>query len=369
MAGATWSWGRGRAAAGVMLAVALSGCGGSAEPRDPVPVPPEVEEPVGTPAEAERPPETVASDTVAIQPDPDLEPEPAESEVEPAEPEPVEPEPAVAGAGAMASSFPVLPTALLPRQRIVAFYGNPASRRMGILGELPPEEMLERLDEEVAKWQAADPATPVKPALHMIAVMAAGDPGRDSLYRIRMPEHRIRQVMEWADRRDALVFLDIQPGRSSVPAELPRLEEWLRLPDVHLALDPEWDMPPDALPGKQIGSMTAEDINVAIEFLAGIVEEYDLPPKVLVVHRFTENMIQDAEDIRLDPRVQVVVNMDGWGPPSQKIYAYRDIVAPEAEQFTGFKLFFRNDRRNGSRLLTPEEILELDPTPIYIQYQ
>ena len=361
MAGSTWRWAGGRTAPSIVLAVVLTACGGSPAPEEPVPVPPQVDEPVGTPAEVE-PPET-PPDTAVVEPVPDPEPEPAEPEPDPT---PVEPEP---GAGAMASSFPVLPNALLPRQRIVAFYGNPASKRMGILGELPPEEMLQRLDEEVAKWRVADPATPVKPALHMIAVMAAGDPGRDSLYRIRMPSHRIRQVMEWADRRDALVFLDIQPGRSSVAAELPRLEEWLTRPHVHLALDPEWDMPPDALPGKQIGSMSAEDINIAIEFLAGIVEEYDLPPKVLVVHRFTENMIRNAEDIRLDPRVQVVVNMDGWGPPSQKIYAYRDIVAPEAEQFTGFKLFFRNDRRGGSRLLTPEEILELDPTPIYIQYQ
>ena len=352
----------------VVLAAALAACAGPRAPEEPAPVPPDVGEPEGVPVEVEPPAMDTAPaavDTVRI--DPDLDPDPPEPQ--PVEEPLEEPGAREPGAGAMASSFPVLPTALLPRQRIVAFYGNPASKRMGILGEIPPEEMLERLDEEVAKWRAADPATPVKPALHMIAVMAAGDPGADSLYRLRMPEWRIEQVMDWAERRDALLFLDIQPGRSSVAAELPRLEKWLRQPDVHLALDPEWDMPPDALPGKEIGSMSAEDINTAIEFLAGIVEEYDLPPKVLVVHRFTENMIQNAEDIRLDPRVQVVINMDGWGPPSQKIYAYRDIVAPEADQFTGFKLFFRNDRRGGSRLLTPEEILELDPTPIYIQYQ
>jgi hypothetical protein len=264
---------------------------------------------------------------------------------------------------------PILPGALLPGTRIVAFYGNPASEHMGILGELPPDEMLARLDAEVEAWRAADPDTPVRPALQMIAVMATGDPGRDSLYRLRMPDHRIEQVAAWAGRRDALLFLDVQPGRSTVPDEVQPLEPWLRRPDVHLALDPEWAMPDDAVPGQQIGSLTADDINWAIDYLADLVERHHLPPKVLVVHRFTTSMIRRATEIRRDPRVQVVINMDGWGSPPQKRAAYRDIVAPESDQFTGFKLFFRNDRRDGSVLLTPAEILELEPVPIYIQYQ
>lgn len=264
---------------------------------------------------------------------------------------------------------PILPGALLPDTRIVAFYGNPASEHMGILGELPPDEMLDRLDAEVAAWREADPSTPVKPALHLITVMATGDPGRDSLFRVRMPDARIRQVARWAERRDALLFLDVQPGRSTVRDELPRLEDWLARPDVHLALDPEWAMPAEGIPGRQIGSLTADDVNFAIDFLADLVERYHLPPKVLVVHRFTESMVRRAREIRRDPRVQVVMNMDGWGTPPNKRAAYRDIVAPEADQFTGFKLFFRNDVRNGSVLLTPAEILALDPAPVYIQYQ
>ncbi|MFO7893160.1 MAG: hypothetical protein R6U63_05470 [Longimicrobiales bacterium] len=264
---------------------------------------------------------------------------------------------------------PILPGALLPQTRIVAFYGNPASEHMGILGELPPDAMLARLDAEVEAWRRADPSTPVRPALQMIAVMATGDPGRDSLFRLRMPDSRIREVAGWAERRDALLFLDVQPGRSTVPAELAPLERWLARPDVHLALDPEWAMSADAIPGRQIGSLTADDINYAVDFLADIVERYHLPPKVLVVHRFTTSMLQRADEIRRDPRVQVVINMDGWGGPPQKRAAYRDIVAPEADQFTGFKLFFRNDLRNGSVLLTPAELLELEPVPVYIQYQ
>ncbi|MBW3552807.1 MAG: hypothetical protein KY466_04805 [Gemmatimonadetes bacterium] len=266
-------------------------------------------------------------------------------------------------------ALPVLPGAVLPRERIIAFYGNPLSTRMGILGELPPDEMLGLLDREVAAWRAADPGTPAVPALHLIAVMAAGDPGPDSLYRIRLPDRHVERVLDWAERRDALLFLDIQTGLSDVAAELPRLRKWLTRPEVHLALDPEWNMPGGARPGTRIGTMSAAEVNHAIEYLAELVTEHRLPPKVLVVHRFTSAMLRNAEDIRLDPRVQVVINMDGWGPPAQKIQAYRDIVAPEAYQYTGFKLFYKNDLKGGSRLMTPAEILSLDPEPVYIQYQ
>jgi hypothetical protein len=330
--------------------------------------------------------DTAAADTAAMPPrtpPPVARPEPAPeppatreptAPVEPA-PRPAAPPPPAPATARPATAplpvpaVPVLPGAVLPAERIVAYYGNPASTRMGILGELPPEQMLERLDQELEAWRRADPFTPVRPALHLITVMAAGDPGPDGKYRIRQPAWRVQQVMEWAETRNALVFLDIQPGRSTVQEELPRLERWLVEPHVHLALDPEWAMGPDGIPARRIGSMSAAEVNYAIDFLARLVEEHRLPPKVLVVHRFTQGMLRDARDIRLDSRVQVVIHMDGWGPPAQKIRTYRDFVAPEATQFTGFKLFYHNDRRAGSRLLTPEEILELRPVPFYIQYQ
>jgi hypothetical protein len=263
----------------------------------------------------------------------------------------------------------VLPGAILPRERIVAFYGNPRSTRMGILGELPPETMLAQLDREVAAWEAADPGTPVRPALHMIAVMATADPGPDGKYRLRMPAAAIEEVISWAERRRALVFLDIQPGRSTVEAELGFLLPWLRRPGVHLALDPEWRMSEGGIPGKRIGSMRAAEINHAIGRLSELVRAEGLPPKVLVVHRFTAQMIPDVQRIDRDPRVQVVLNMDGWGPPGTKVATYRAHVAPAPIPYKGFKLFYQNDRWNGSRMMRPEDVLALTPAPIYIQYQ
>jgi hypothetical protein len=123
------------------------------------------------------------------------------------------------------------------------------------------------------------------------------------------------------------------------------------------------------VPGTKIGAMDARDVNYAIDQLAALVTKYHLPPKVLVVHRFTTNMLQHVSDIKIDPRVQVVINMDGWGQPWLKFDTYAKCEAAQPVEYTGFKLFFHNDTRKGDPLLAPREVLALRPRPIYIQYQ
>jgi len=261
---------------------------------------------------------------------------------------------------------PPLPGSILPEHRIVAFYGNPLSKRMGILGELPPEEMLARLDTVAAAWAAADSGQKVLPALHLIATVAQGYPGPARKYRLQMPDSVIRKVAGWAEDRGWLLFLDIQVGVSNVEDELKVLVPYLRMPFIHLALDPEFAMKDGKRPGTDwMGRMDASEVNHAIGVLAQIVEERQLPPKVLVVHRFTRNMLTNASQIRLDPRVQVVIDMDGWGTPGSKMGAYRWFVVRHPVQFTGFKLFYKNDKP----MMTPEQVLELYPRPMYIQYQ
>lgn len=263
-----------------------------------------------------------------------------------------------------------MPGSILPNKRILAYYGNPLSKRMGILGEVPPNEMLDRLDKEVARWAKADTTTPIVPALHLIVTVAQAHPGKDGKYRARMDSSLIERVYGWAQRHNALMFLDVQVGLSTVRAELPWLEKYLSRPNVHLALDPEFAMKTGKRPGTVIGSMNEDDINYATGFLSGVVQKYQLPPKVLVIHRFTQNMLRNYKQIRLDPRVQIVINMDGWGNPSLKRGSYERYVYQEPIQFTGFKLFYKNDRRKpGWRLMTPEEVLALNPRPVYIQYQ
>lgn len=262
-----------------------------------------------------------------------------------------------------------LPGAILPFNRIVAYYGNLYSTKMGILGELPREQMLEKLQKEAAIWQAADTTTKVVPALHYIAVTAQTKPGNGKMYRLRMPFNQIDTIIEWAKTIDALVFLDIQVGHSNVKEEAAMLVPYLKLPNVHLGIDPEFSMKNGEVPGKKIGYFTAEDINDAIEILANTVRENNLPPKVLVVHRFTQGMIKNYKEIKIMPEVQVVINMDGFGDKILKEATYKRYVYKEPIHFTGFKLFYNNDTKNNWKMYSAEELMKFTPKPVYIQYQ
>ncbi|HTC24173.1 MAG TPA: hypothetical protein VK688_07415 [Gemmatimonadales bacterium] len=258
-----------------------------------------------------------------------------------------------------------LPGALLPNSRIVAFYGNPYSKRMGILGELPRDSMMAQLRATAAEWAAADSSVEVKPALHLIATVAQGLPGRDGMHRLRMPDSLIQQVAGWAEANHWLLFLDVQVGQSTVQRELPRLLPYLARPYVHLALDPEFSMKDGSAPGTRIGTLDAEDVNYAVRALEALVDSLKLPPKVLIVHRFTQRMLTNSDRITVDPRVQVVIDMDGFGDRPLKRSVYRDFVVKQPVQYTGFKLFYKNDRP----MMTPAEVLSLSPVPLYIQYQ
>ena len=263
-----------------------------------------------------------------------------------------------------------LPGSIFPANRVVAFYGNPLVKKMGVLGEYPKDEMLSKLDHEVARWRAADPSKPVIPALHVIVTVASGTPGKNGLYRTQMFDSLTNTIYTWAKAKKGLTFLDVQVGKSSVQAEVPRLRSFLENPDVHLGIDPEFAMATSgAVPGTKIGTLDAKDINWAIDFLDDIVKAKHLPPKVLIVHRFTRKMVTNAKNIHPTPNVQVVMDMDGWGPPWLKFDSYHDYVKAEPVQFTGFKLFFHNDTKSGAAMLTPAEVLRLNPRPLYIQYQ
>ena len=276
----------------------------------------------------------------------------------------------------MMAKWPTPPTpvpgSVLPSHRIVAFYGNPLAKKMGVLGEYPVDVMLAKLDTAVDEWQRADPSTPVQPALQLIAVVAQGTPGRDGMYRLRMDTSLIEKVYGWAKQKHALLFLDIQVGHSTMQRELPRLLPFLSRPDVHLAMDAEFSMHyahEGVVPGRKIGQFDAKDVNWVSNQLRQLVIEKNLPPKVLVVHRFRTEMISNASKIIVDPHVQIVMDMDGWGPPWMKFESYRDYIDLDPVEYTGFKLFFHNDVKRGDALLTPAELLRLRPRPLYIQYQ
>ena len=265
---------------------------------------------------------------------------------------------------------PTLPGSILPGKRIVAYYGNPRSKKMGALGEYPKDEMLRRLQGEVAKWEKADPSLPVQPALHLVAVVAQGEPGKSGKYRMIHPDALVNEVYGWTKEVNGILFVDIQTGHSDIRTILPRFEWILKNPDVHLGMDPEFNLIKSGnIPCKKIGTYDAADIDYAAGYLQELVKKYHLPPKVFIVHRFTRNMVTNAKNIVVRPEVQMVMHMDGWGPPWLKRDSYRDYIIKEPVQFTGFKLFYHNDTKKGDPLMTTQDLLKLNPKPIYIQYQ
>jgi hypothetical protein len=200
--------------------------------------------------------------------------------------------------------------------------------------------------------------------------VASGTPGKDGKYRTRMPFHQIDSALTIAKMGNAIVFLDIQVALSNVQAEVPMLEKYLKMPNVHLGIDPEFSMKEGHRPGTKIGTMNDTDINFCSDYLAKLVRDNKLTPKVLVVHRFTQGMVRNYKNIKLHPEVQVVMNMDGWGEPVLKRSTYLLYIRKEPVQFTGFKLFYKNDlKKKPNVMLTPSDLMKLKPRPIYIQYQ
>jgi hypothetical protein len=263
--------------------------------------------------------------------------------------------------------------AILPYHRVISYYGNLYSNKMGALGRWPKNEMITRLKAELKKWNDADTLIKAIPALHYIATTAQGSPGADGKYRYRMPYNQIDTILNWAKEINAIVFIDIQAGLSDVLTEVKYYEKYLSLPNVHLGIDPEFAMKDNGgkKPGSTVGTLTAKEINEVGDYLAELVQKNNLTPKIFMVHRFTEGMVQDAKDIKLHPELQVVMDMDGWGTPELKKSTYYRCIYKEPVQFSGFKLFYVNDNEKVGRkeMMSVKDVLSLTPVPVYIQYQ
>lgn len=260
--------------------------------------------------------------------------------------------------------------AIFPFNRVVAYYGNLFSKKMGVLGEYQKDTMLAMLKRECAAWEAADSMLPVIPALHYVAVTAQGAPGAGGKYRLRMPFHQIDTIVNWSKEINGLAFVDIQVGHASLQEEVPALEPYLKMPTVHLGIDPEFSMKGGDRPGSKIGTFDASDINYTIDYLADVVRKNNIPPKILVVHRFTQGMVTNYQNIKNVPEVQVVIDMDGWGPKILKRSTWDRYLAKEPVNFTGFKIFYKNDTKSGQdQLFMPTDLAHYWPKPLYIQYQ
>ena len=273
----------------------------------------------------------------------------------------------VASDAEVAWRFPDPPlVSALESAQVVSYYGHPGVAAMGVLGAGTPEQAADGVAELAVRYDALNGDRGVIPALHLITGVAQARPGADGRYHARMSSERVREWVELAREREQLIFLDVQIGLADPLGEVRALEEFLREPHVHLALDPEFATHGRGKPGIVIGSLDGVTIDAVQAYLAELVREEMLPPKLLVLHQFLDSMLPGAEQGYADhPEVEIVIDMDGFGPAFVKLTKYRWYALGDYAERAAIKLFFLWD----APLLTPADLQSLDNPPDLVIYQ
>ncbi|MGW7519628.1 hypothetical protein ACWGJ2_28970 [Streptomyces sp. NPDC054796] len=256
---------------------------------------------------------------------------------------------------------------LFPHYRMVGYCGLPGAAALGRLGTGDPGERVAEIEKK-ARAYAGD-REPL-PALELLATVVNPGPGPDGAYRTRTAGDTIHRFHELAREHEALLLLNIQPGRSSALDEVKALREWLVHPDVGIALDPEWDMGAGEKPGDTYGKTSGPELNGVSRYLSELVEKHDLPQKPFVFHQVAVSVVPEQEKLRAEPGVALIKSADGIGSPGMKRDTWHKLVKDMPDGLhTGFKLFYEEDAEGGSRLMEPEEVLKLRPKPEYVMYE
>jgi hypothetical protein len=255
---------------------------------------------------------------------------------------------------------------LFPMRRFVALYGHPGTPSLGVLGEQDLPASIARAKKTAARYRRLSSA-PVIPAFEIIATVAEGSPGRDGSYSYQTPLAMLRPWVRRASAAGMYVVLDLQAGRASLLTQARQYEPFLKLPNVGLALDPEWKLQPGQRPRRQIGSVDASEVNGVSNWLAGLTARYRLPQKLLVLHQFRLSMI--GNEGRIDTRhddLAIIIHMDGQGTPADKQQTWQAVTgAAPRHVFFGWKNFYTKDHP----MLSPRQTMARTPAPIMISYQ
>ena len=255
---------------------------------------------------------------------------------------------------------------LFPKRRLVALYGHPGTPALGVLGQQDLRASIARAKKTAARYRRLS-NVPVIPAFEIIATVAEGSPGRDGLYSYQTPLASLRPWVKRASAAGMYVVLDLQAGRASLLAQAKEYEPFLELPNVGLALDPEWKLQPGQRPRRQIGSVNASEVNRVSNWLAGLTAQHHLPQKLLVLHQFQLAMIGDEN--RIDTRhddLAIIIHMDGQGTPNDKQQTWQAVIgAAPRHVFFGWKNFYVKDHP----MLSPRQTMARTPAPLMISYQ
>lgn len=255
---------------------------------------------------------------------------------------------------------------IFPDRRFVALYGHPGTASLGALGEQDVAGAISRVKDLAAQYQPYS-SVPVIPTFEIIATVAAGAAGSDGNYSNETPVEVLRPWVEAATRAGVYVVLDLQPGRTDFLTQAQQYQELLALPNVGLALDPEWRLSPGQLPLGQIGSVSAAEVNATGEWLAGLTKAGNLPQKVFMLHQFRMSMVQNREQLQNLPELATVVHADGQGVRGDKFATW---TALQAGLPPWVRMGWKNFLDEDPELLSPAETMQIvQPTPWFVSYQ
>jgi hypothetical protein len=255
---------------------------------------------------------------------------------------------------------------IVPMHRIVALYGHPGTAALGALGAQGVDASVTRAERAAAPYRALS-NTPVVPAFEIIATVATATPGAAGSYSSETPVASLLPWVRAATSAGMYVILDLQPGRDSLLAQAQAYQSLLRLPNVGLALDPEWKLQPGQLPLQQIGTVSITEVNSVVTWLAQLTAQYQLPQKLLVLHEFKLGEIQDMQGLDVsNDDLAIVVDMDGQGTPASKLQTWAAVTAnaPPGALF-GWKDFYVKDQP----MLSPAETMTDAPQAVLISYE
>jgi len=212
---------------------------------------------------------------------------------------------------------------------------------MGVLGELEPGALVQQLRGHAQTYDDLNGELTARPAIHLVYATAQSYPGNDGKYLLYLDDETLQEYLDLACQENMLLFIDLQFGLADVLPEVERVLPYLAYPNVHLALDPEFAMQPGQIPGEEIGTLDAEEINAAQAAVQSLVEQYGLDDKIIVVHQFIDEMITRPELLVDYEHVKLVIDMDGFGPADVKRVKYGWYAA--SAEHSGIKLFFKHD--------------------------
>jgi hypothetical protein len=246
---------------------------------------------------------------------------------------------------------------------LVAYYGTAGTGAMGVLGSAPIPDVTHQL-RQAARGFAEASGRKVQIVYELIATIADGSPGSDGSYSHDIPRADVQAFLTAARRNHALVVLDLQPGRSDFLTVAKRYAWALKQPNVGMALDPEWRMHGDDVPGQEIGWVGADEVNATAKYVASIARQYRLPQKLFLLHQFVPKSLDQIQDITPEKGLAMVQHVDGYGAEADKLATFHNVARPK-QFILGFKLFYQED----VGLMSPSRVVAAVPDVRFISYQ